>query len=67
LREKFDNTGFIGDQKEFGLGLVIKPAATLQVLLQGQRADRNSDSVNDSYVENRVSLFLIWTPIGRPK
>ncbi len=65
VNEKFDLSGFDSDELRLGVALIRQVGATLQWTAQFDRIDRDSSLVATEYQENRISLFLTWTPLAR--
>lgn len=65
-REHFERVDFDDDELRANASISKNLGRTLQVRLQYSLNDRDSSSVGTKYKENRVSLFVSWSPIGSP-
>jgi len=63
-REDFGNRGFTDDEYQAGLSFERKLSRLFGVSVQYNYYDRSSSNGGSNYKENRVGLFLTYTPFG---
>lgn len=64
-REDFDNAGSYIEEKQGNLGVILRMGRSGRIALDGLHRDRKSTNTVHDYTENRLSLFVIWTPVSR--
>jgi len=65
-REDFNNRNFTDDELQVGLALERQLGRKLGVRLQYDYFDRDSSNNVSNYQENRIGVFLTWSPLARP-
>lgn len=65
-REKFSNIVFTDDELQAGISIERKLSRLFGLRLQYDYFDRDSSNGTSKYQENRVGLFLTWSPVARP-
>ena len=63
--EQFDVLDGEDQEMQLGTALAWSVGRTLEVRLQYDYFDRDSSNELSEYTENRASVFLTWSPIGR--
>jgi hypothetical protein len=66
-REDFDNSGSFIEELQGNLGVMVHFGISAYIALDGQHMDRKSTNSVSEYTENRLSLFLVWTPVSRSR
>jgi hypothetical protein len=64
-REDFDNSASYIDEKHGNLGVMVRLGRACRIDLDALHRDRKSTNTATNFTENRLSLFLIWTPVSR--
>ena len=64
-REDFDNSASFIREQQGNLGLIMRLGNSGRIALDGMHRDRESTNSVTEFTENRLSLFIIWTPISR--
>lgn len=64
--EDFDSGGY-NKELNGSVGLMVRLGISARIALEGQHVDRESTNTASDFTENRVSLFLVWTPVARGK
>jgi hypothetical protein len=65
-REEFANGGY-NKELHGNLGVMVRVGNSGRIALEGQRIDRKSTNSVSEFTENRLSLFVVWTPVARTK
>jgi hypothetical protein len=63
--EQFDELDGEDQEMQLGAALAWEIGRTLELRLQVDHFDRDSSNELSEYTENRASVFLTWSPIGR--
>jgi len=64
-REDFDNAGSYNEGLLGNLGFMVRLGNTARIGLEGVYRDRQSTNTVSEYTENRLSLYVVWSPLSR--
>jgi hypothetical protein len=64
-REDFDNVGGYNEALLGNLGVMMRLGNTARIGLEGVYRDRESTNTVSEFTENRLSLYVVWSPISR--
>jgi hypothetical protein len=63
--EDFDNSSTSIKEKQGNAGLMMRLGRLTRIDLDALHRDRKSSNTATDFTENRLSLYLIWTPVSR--
>lgn len=64
-REDFDNAGSYNKGLLGNLGIMARLGNSARIGFEGVYRDRQSTNTVSEYTENRMSLYIVWSPLSR--